>query len=158
MIRRTIEEELVLHGRGLFQTVGDSMEPLLHNRKSTVMIEKKTAPLKKYDVALYRRPAGEYVLHRIVKVLDGAYLISGDNRIRKEKVPEEWVIGVMRGYYADERNEYISCNSIVYLQYLRSLKTKRRIRWFRALPGRICRKVFRLIIGRTASWKQDFLL
>lgn len=103
------------------------------------------APLKKYDVALYRRPTGEYVLHRVVKVLDGAYLISGDNRIWKEKVPEKWVIGVMRGYYADERNEYVSCVSIVYLQYLKTLKTRRGIRWFCALPGRIRRKVFRLI-------------
>ena len=67
-----MEQELALYGYGLFQTVGDSMEPLLHNRISTVLIEIPKSPLKKYDVALYRRPRGEYVLHRVVKVLDTA--------------------------------------------------------------------------------------
>ena len=95
---QTIEQELATRGRSLFQTVGNSMEPLLHNRKSTVVIEKKQNRLKTGDVALYRRPAGEYVLHRVVKVLDGAYLICGDNRLWKEAVPEEWDIGVMVGY------------------------------------------------------------
>ena len=109
MIRRTIEEELALHGHGFFQTVGDSMEPLLHNRKSTVVIEKKRRSLKQYDVVLYRRPTGEYVLHRIVKVLDGKYLIRGDNRIWKETVPEEWIIGVMTGFFRTERCGCMSC-------------------------------------------------
>ena len=72
-MQRTIEQELALRGHGLFQTVGDSMEPLLHNRKSTVVIEIPKNMLKKYDVALYRRPGGEYVLHRVIKVVENAY-------------------------------------------------------------------------------------
>lgn len=131
MIRRTIEEELALHGRGFFQTVGDSMEPLLHNRKSTVIIEKKMAPLKKYDIALYRRPTGEYVLHRVVRVLQGEYLIRGDNRIFREKVPEEWVIGVMTGYFADECNRYISCEDESYRKYTRTLVWRYAKNWLR---------------------------
>ena len=120
MIEKVLEE----YGSGLFQTVGDSMEPLLHNRKSSVMIEKINGPLKKNDVVLYRRPSKKYVLHRVIKVLDGAYLIRGDNRIWKERVPQEWVIGVMTGYYADERNIYISCKDICYLKYLKTLKVR----------------------------------
>ena len=138
---QTIEQELALHGHGLFQTVGDSMEPLLHNRKSTVVIEIPKGPLKKYDVALYRRPRGEYVLHRVVKVLEGAYLICGDNRIRREEVPAQWVIGVMAGYYEDERNIYISCGSDGYRSYLKTLKGRRGILWLRSLFRRIGRKL-----------------
>ena len=88
-------------------------------QKSTVVIEKKQNRLKTGDVALYRRPAGEYVLHRVVKVLDGAYLICGDNRLWKETVPEEWVIGVMVGYYQTEADDYVPCTEENVRRYLK---------------------------------------
>lgn len=138
---KRIEQEIAAHGHSFFQTVGDSMEPLLHNRKSTVVIEAKQGRLKKYDVALYRRPAGEYVLHRVLKVMDGAYLICGDNRTWRETVPEAWVIGVMVGYYQDEQNQYTSCDSVTYQKYLRSLPRRQFLLWLRALPGRVRRKI-----------------
>ena len=140
--RQTIEQVLAQQGRGFFHTEGDSMEPLLHHRRSTVVIEAVSGPLKPYDVALYRRPAGEYVLHRVVKVLDGAYLICGDNRIWRERVPADWVIGVMTGFYADQSETYISCQSSAYQTYLHTLKGQRRRLWLRTLPGRIRNKLF----------------
>ena len=140
-MRRTIEEELALNGHSFFQTVGDSMEPLLHNRESTVVIEAKRTPLKRYDVALYRRPAtGAYVLHRVVKVLDDAYLICGDNRTWRETVPDEWVIGVMTGYYEKEQDRYISCESTPYQSYLKTLRLRYAVLWLRALPGQVWRR------------------
>lgn len=129
MTHRTIEQELALHGRTVVQTVGVSMEPLLHGRKSSVVLAAKQGPLQVRDVVLYRRPAGEYVLHRVVKVLDGAYLIRGDNCIGSETVPAAWVIGVMTGYFADEGDRYVSCDSPEYQNYLRTLELRR---W---LPG-----------------------
>lgn len=137
----TIEQELALHGHGFFLTVGDSMEPLLHNRKSTVVIERVKEPLKKYDVALYRRPTGEYVLHRIIKVCGQEYLICGDNRTWREKVPEAWIIGVMTGYYGDERNAYVSCDSKLYRSYMKSLGLRHCVLRLKSLPGRVCRKL-----------------
>lgn len=124
MIKLTIEQQLERSGHGFFQTVGDSMEPLLHNRKSTVVIERKKTRLNRYDVALYKRPTGEYVLHCVVKVLEGAYLICGDNRVWREKVQEEWILGVMIGFYEDERNIYTSCKSELYRKYLKTLKIR----------------------------------
>ena len=146
MESKTIEQELELHGRSFFQTVGDSMEPILHNRKSTVVIEKKTAPLKRYDVALYRRPSGEYVLHRVIKVLDGRYLICGDNRIRREYIPEEWIIGVMSGFYEGEENTYISCQSRQYNSYMKHI-------WRRYLRLRL--RDFRYRLRRKLGLLQD---
>lgn len=138
---QTIEQELATRGRSLFQTVGNSMEPLLHNRRSTVVIERKQGRLKTGDVALYRRPAGEYVLHRVVKVLDGAYLICGDNRLWKETVPEEWVIGVMAGYYQTEADDYVPCTEENVRRYLKSIRLRRCRLWLSALPGRVYRKL-----------------
>lgn len=137
-----IEEVLAQRGRGFFQTAGDSMEPLLHNRKSTVVLTAARGPLKRYDVALYRRPAGEYVLHRVIGLADGGYRILGDNRLWPETVPAEWVIGVMEGFYPDESGQYISCQSPAYQAYLKTLGLRRARLWLRALPGRVYRKVF----------------
>lgn len=138
--RTTIEEELERRGCGLFQTVGDSMEPLLHNRYTTVVIEKAPERLKKYDVALFRRPNGVYVLHRVVKVRKRDYLICGDNRTFRECVALEWIIGVMTGYFNGDA--YISCESQDYRQYLRTLELRRLWLWWRTLPGRVRRKFF----------------
>lgn len=137
MSGKAIEQELELYGHGFFQTVGDSMEPLLHNRCSTVVIEKKKKPLKKYDVALFRRPTGEYVLHRVLKVLNDSYIICGDNRLRKEKIPEEWIIGVMAGYFETEENNFISCESRRYRRYLSILIWRRWRLWQRRQIRRI---------------------
>lgn len=140
-----IEEELLRNGYGFFQTVGDSMEPLLHNRKSTVVIQRKKERLKLNDVALYRRPTGEYVLHRVIKVLKDTYLICGDNRVWKENVPEEWVIGVMTGFYEDERDDYISCNSKSYRKYLRRYKVRFTVLQWKHFLGKGIRKLIYFI-------------
>ena len=153
MTQRRIEQELAINGHSFFQTVGDSMEPMLHNRKSTVVIAAKKAPLKKYDVALYRRPTGEYVLHRVLKVLDGAYLICGDNRIWKEMVPEAWVIGVVTDYYPDEHDRPVSRKSEVYQQYLKTLWWRYSLLWIRAFPGRARHKMVSLFRGRKGNKK-----
>ena len=119
---QTIEQVLTTQGRGFFATVGDSMEPLLHNRQSTVVIEPAVHPLSPGTVALYRRPSGEYVLHRIIRVERDAYRIRGDNRLQQERVPQEWVLGVMVGYYPDEREHYVSCTGAQYRQDLRRVR------------------------------------
>ena len=98
-MRSAIMEELDKNGVTVCTTKGDSMEPLLANRRDIVTI-RKTKPgerLKKYDVVLFERPNGENVMHRIVDVLDDGYLILGDNCINKEYVKEEAVIGIMTG-------------------------------------------------------------
>lgn len=139
---QTIEQVLAQQGKGFFQTAGDSMEPLLHSRKSTVVLAAARGPLKRYDVALYRRPAGEYVLHRVIGFTEGGYRTLGDNRLWPEVVPAQWVIGVMVGFYPDESGEYISCQSPAYRAYLKSLKLRRARLWLLALPGRVRRKMF----------------
>ena len=43
--------------------------------------------LKKYDVALYKR-GSSYILHRIIGIQNGEYLIRGDNTYRMEHVSQ----------------------------------------------------------------------
>lgn len=137
MTPQTIEQVLADTGRGFFQTVGDSMEPMLHNRKSTVVLEAARRPLERMEVALYRRPAGAYVLHRVVEVTKDGYRIRGDNRTWTETVPREWILGVMTGYYPDEGSQFISCDSRDYRAYLHTLRLRYLKLRARPLAGRV---------------------
>lgn len=139
----SIEQGLEKQERILLQTVGTSMEPLLHERKSSVVIEKPPEKLKKYDVVLFRRPTGEYVLHRVLKVRRGDYLICGDNGIQREPVGREQILGIMTGFYPDESSRFVSCGDEGYRRYLRTLGRRYCVRWIKALPGRVYRRFMR---------------
>ena len=54
-------------GRLIYTNVGDSMMPLIRQDRDLLIIEKPDGRLKKYDVPLYKRDNGQYVLHRILK-------------------------------------------------------------------------------------------
>ncbi len=93
----TFEEVLSRDGRLVYKTRGSSMEPMLRQDRDLVVIEPKKSRLEKFDVALYRR-GGDYVLHRVIGVRGGYYVIRGDNTYAKEKVGEENVIGVLTSF------------------------------------------------------------
>lgn len=115
--------------RGFFicTPIGTSMLPLLRERIDTVKLVKIEQPLKKYDVVLYQRPTGKYVLHRIVKVKNKKYDICGDNQLSIEKnVPESWLIAVMEGIYRDDI--FVTINNIEYVKYSKKIVKSRCIR------------------------------
>lgn len=142
MEKRTIEEELERQDFILLQTTGISMEPLLHNRKSSVVIRKAPPVLRKYDVVLFKRPiTEEYVLHRVLKVRERDYLICGDNGLYMELVAPQSILGIMTGYYPDERSGLISCEDRRYQRYVRTWKLRYALRKGRALAGRVRRKL-----------------
>lgn len=97
MNKTTFEEELAHNGFFIYRNVGDSMFPLIRQGKDLIVISQKTEMrLKKYDVPLYRRENGQYVLHRILKVRENDYVICGDNRWQKEYgITDHHIIGVL---------------------------------------------------------------
>ncbi len=62
---------------------GNSMYPLFRDGKDSVTIE-KTSVFKKYDIVLYKRHNGQYVLHRIISSKPGSFIFAGDNETTKE--------------------------------------------------------------------------
>ena len=58
MNKSTFEEEIAKNGRLIYTNVGDSMMPLLREKRDLLIIEKAGGRLKKYDVPLYRRAGG----------------------------------------------------------------------------------------------------
>lgn len=107
----TLERE-ILSGRPLVTfTSGDSMEPLLFDRDTRVVIKKAEGTLKKGELPVYRRPSGQFVMHRIVRVDEANYYTRGDNRYGIEKVPKEWVLGVVTEIYRKDRHIFVTDRS-----------------------------------------------
>lgn len=115
-----IEDVLLQQGRYVGPTVGVSMLPMLKNRRDTIVVLPKTQRLKPLDVALYKR-GDDYVLHRVLEVLDDGYLIRGDNCYSDEHILEENVIGVLSEFF--QKNKHFSCDDKKYLKY-----AKRRVK------------------------------
>lgn len=103
-MKRTFEEELALHGRLVYTNVGDSMMPLLRQNRDLMIIERPAGRLKRFDVPLYRRDNGQYVLHRIVRVRRDDYVLCGDNRVQLETgIIDRHILGVLTGVVRDGR-------------------------------------------------------
>ena len=111
----TFEDILARDGILVYKTRGVSMKPMLRQNRDLVVIRVPSLRLKKFDVALYRR-GKSYVLHRVVKVEDGYYLIRGDNTYQIETVPDEAVIGVLTGFQRNGKQIYL--DNLLYQIYV----------------------------------------
>lgn len=117
MHKSTFEEEINKTGKLIYTNVGDSMMPLIRQGKDLLIIEKVNGRLKKYDVPLYKRDSGQYVLHRILKVRKNDYVICGDNRWGREYgIQDRHIIGVLTGIIRDGRE--VSVNDKKYKIYV----------------------------------------
>ncbi len=89
----TKREFLDKEGILLSPTAGNSMNPFL-KEGDVVVIEKKQERLSLWDVAFYVREE-KLLLHRVVGIEEGGYLIRGDNTDTEEYVEGKDVLGVM---------------------------------------------------------------
>lgn len=139
-----VEQELRQHGKCVIQTVGVSMEPLLHHRYSTVVLQSVRRPLRRGDVVLFRRPAGgEYVLHRIVRVTADGFLIRGDNCLFAEAVTPLQILALMTGFWNGDR--FTDCaTDAAYRRYVAGLRGRFACKWLRAFPRRAAGKLKRV--------------
>lgn len=113
----SFEEQLEKNGVLIYTNVGDSMMPLLRQHKDIIIIKKSVDKLKKYDVPLYKRSNGQYVLHRILKVNKNDYVLCGDNRWQLEYgITDKNIIGVLTGFIRDGKE--ISVTNKRYMLYV----------------------------------------
>lgn len=96
MKKSTFEQEIQKSGKLIYTNVGNSMMPFIRQGRDILIISKVNGRLKRYDVPLYKRDSGQYVLHRILKVRKDDYVICGDNRYVKEYgINDSHIIGVL---------------------------------------------------------------
>ena len=135
--------ERVPDARVSFTTSGTSMLPMLRDRKDVVYLRKMERRAKRYDVVLFRRYSGEYVLHRVVRIEpDGTYVLCGDNQVALERgVKQEQMLAVVEAF---RRNGIlIDCRrSILYCCYSRTWTNARLLRRACAAVLRRARRLF----------------
>ena len=84
-----------------FSPSGKSMLPMLRQGRDSVELSAISGKLKKYDLPLYQRQDGKYILHRIVQVGED-YVCMGDNQFRPENgVRQDQMIAVVTAFYRD---------------------------------------------------------
>lgn len=109
---------------------GESMLPMLRPGVDSVTLSAVPETLRKYDLPLYRRDNGQFVLHRIVKV--GTTLTCmGDNQLTFERgLRKEQMLAVVTSFRRG--NKEISVTAVPYRIYCRL--------WYWGRPVRhICR-------------------
>lgn len=123
-----IREQLSLGKTVRFSPRGTSMLPMLRQGIDKVVLSPVPGKLKKYDLPLYQRENGQYVLHRIVEAGD-TYTCLGDNQFRKEPgLRQEQMIALVTVFTRGDRE--IPVTAWQYRLYCRFWYHSRHIRRF----------------------------
>lgn len=112
-----IMERLAAGQNVRFSPRGTSMLPMLRQGHDSVVLSPVPERLKKYDLPLYRRDSGQYVLHRIVAVGD-TYTCIGDNQCELEAgLRHDQMLAVVTAFSRGDRE--IKVTSLGYRLYCR---------------------------------------
>ncbi len=140
----SFEEILRKDGQLVYTNVGNSMAPLIRQNENVLVIKPVQGKLHKFDIPLYRRDDGKYILHRILKVREDDYVICGDNRYRLEKgITDRHIIGVLDQVLDKNGNNILEKGSYKIYRFLWCDLYPIRVSflWLKALPKRIKRKL-----------------
>ncbi len=120
---------------------GTSMLPLIREGKDSVaLISPKD--IKKGDIVLYRRANGQFVLHRVVKIKNGEYLMCGDNQYTVEHgIKKDDILALVGRIFRDESE--MSQDSPQYARYISSLPSRRFKKRIRSMLSAVKRKIIK---------------
>lgn len=123
-----IREQLAKGQSVRFSPKGRSMLPMLRENVDSVVLSPVPEKLKKYDLPLYQRENGKYVLHRIVEAGD-TYTCVGDNQFVLERgLHHEQMIAIVNSFERGNRTYRVT--DVTYQIYCRVWHYSRRIRHF----------------------------
>lgn len=124
LIMETLEKDNTVS----FSPRGISMLPMLHQGRDTVTLAPIHGELKKYDLPLYRRDDGAFILHRIVGTGE-TYTCIGDNQYELEQgVRRDQMIAVVTSF--TRNGERVEVTDLRYQIYCRLWHWSRPVRRF----------------------------
>ena len=124
-----------------FSPRGTSMLPMLRQGRDSVVLSKPSAALKRFDLPLYRRDDGKYVLHRIVKT-GPTYTCMGDHQFAEETgIRPDQILAVVTAFYRDDR--FCPVTAVGYRMYC--------VFWH-------CSRPVRRFVHRVAGWLKRHIL
>ena len=123
-----IQERLEAGQTVRFSPRGTSMLPMLRQGIDSVVLSPVPEQLKKYDLPLYKRDNGKFVLHRIIAAGE-TYTCMGDNQFQPEAgLRQDQMIAVVTSFTRGDRE--ISCRAWHYRLYCRFWHYSRPVRHF----------------------------
>ncbi len=137
-----IRETLSMGQSVTFLPRGISMLPMLRQGRDSVTLSPLKGKLKKYDLPLYQRSDGKYVLHRIVRVKD-TYTCIGDNQFVFEKgLSHDQMIAVVTSFTHNGKKYNVTDFSYkIYVRFWHYTRPFRRL--WRGVWGRL-KRLFKL--------------
>ena len=126
-----------------FMPNGISMLPTIVGGRDTVTIAKPTNKLKKFDIILYRRKSGQFVLHRIIDLDGDGYILCGDNEVYPEKnIEQNQIIGVVTRY--TRKGKIIEVDSKKFISDAKKRVNSRPFRQFIFRAKNKLKRIFRI--------------
>lgn len=123
-----IREQLAAGKNVRFSPRGISMLPMLRQGIDSVELSAVPERLRRFDLPLYQRDNGKYILHRVIAVGE-SYTCMGDNQFQPEPgVEHRQMIGLVTAFYRRDRR--ISVNAPGYRVYCRLWYVSRPLRHF----------------------------
>ena len=128
----------------IFSPDGISMLPLIRPNIDKVMLKKAPEKLKKYDLPLYLREDGKFILHRVVDVKNGVYTMCGDNQFEREYgVTDRQILALACGVYRED--DFLSFEDKAYKKYCKKQVLKKQLYgvyiYFKRFLSRIKHKI-----------------
>lgn len=140
-----MEEQLASGQSVRFSPKGTSMLPMLRQGKDSVVLSPVPERLKKFDLPLYRREDGQFVLHRVVKVGE-TYTCIGDNQYELEPgLRHEQMIALVTAFTRGDREH--SVEEWGYRVYCRVWHYSRPVRYALARCKRLVKFLLRRMFG-----------
>lgn len=137
-------ERLTIGQSVKFSPRGISMLPMLRQGKDSIILSPLPEKLKKYDIPLYQRDNGKYVLHRVVKVGE-TYTCIGDNQYTYEYgLRHDQMIGVVTAFTRGDKEH--SIKEPGYQLYCRVWHYSRPMRYFFFRVKRKLNKIVKSVI------------
>ena len=87
---------------------GVSMMPMLRQGIDSVVLSPVPERLKKYDLPLYQRDDGTYILHRIIRAGDTCTCMGDNQFVPEPGLHHDQMIAVVTAFYRGERKHTVS--------------------------------------------------
>ena len=127
-----------------FKPHGTSMLPTIRAGRDSVSIVRLDGRAALYDILLYKRPSGKFVLHRVIAVGEEEYTLCGDNRVEIEHgVRDGQIIGVLSTVHYPNGKTLLRGTKA----FLRAGRRAARLYPLRAARWRLSR-IFHKLIGK----------
>lgn len=99
----TFEQIIAEQGKLVYTNTGISMMPLLRQHRDLLIIgPPPEGRLRLWDVPLYKRDNGQYVMHRVLWVRKKDYIMCGDNQWYPERgITDRHIVGVLEAVNRD---------------------------------------------------------